>query len=259
MIELKEIEIDGKKYIEIQDRVYSIRVNPIGVREKFWMVRRGGSSIVESPIVTDILFKYNRNDVSCEDEGEVIACRVMRAVGLKAVEYYLAKNKTLDNNEIKGVLCGSFKKKLSEIETSAYTLQTSYTQFSFDEKTGVANKSINTVDGIIEDLEYVLDESEFARLFVTQIRDELLKQCLMDFLLAQTDRHWLNTSFLEYFVDGKYAVKKAKCYDNGCIAYLKRKRKAIVTITNQVKGDYINSPRMKELLEDTKKLEILKS
>lgn len=249
MIEFKDCYIDGKKYIDIHEKIYSIKENPVGVREKFWIVRRGGNLIVESPSVTDILFKYNRNDVSCEDSGEVISSRFYRRIGLKAVEYYFARYYKEDGTFVDGVMCGSFKKHRDEIETSAYTLQTSYTPFYFDKETGEANKQINTVYGIMSDLEYLSEGNSLLTEMLPSIKSVLTKQCLLDFVFAQTDRHWLNTSFLEYFAHGNYLIKTAKCYDNGCIAYLKRKKQALVTIMNQVKGDYINSPRMEELMD----------
>ena len=250
MVEFKDIEMDGKEYLEIHDRVYQRKENPVGVRDKFWIVMRGGKNIDEDPYVTDILFKYNRNDVSCEDNGEVISSRFYRRIGLKAVEYYFARYYKKDGSVVDGVVCGSFKKHKDEIETSAYTLQTSYTEFYFDPETGEANKELNTVASIMDDLKTLAGDNKLLLDMLPAINTTLDKQCLLDFVFAQTDRHWLNTSFLEYFSQGQYLIKTAKCYDNGCIAYLKRKRQALVTIMNQVKGDYINSPRMAELMEN---------
>jgi len=250
MIEFKDIEMDGKDYLEINDRVYQRKENPIGVRQKFWIVRGEGKLIEESPYETNILFKYNRNDVSCEDSGEVISSRFYRRIGLKAVEYYFARYHRKDGTTVDGVVCGSFKKNKHEIETSVYTLQTSYTDFAFDPKSGKANKEINTVNGIMEDLRFLAGDNKRLLDMLPAINYTLDKQCLLDFIFAQTDRHWLNTSFLEYFSNGEYGIRTAKCYDNGCIAYLKRKKQALVTIMNQVKGDYIDSPRMAELMQN---------
>ena len=250
MVEFRDIEMDGKDYLEINDRVYSRKENPVGVRDKFWIVRRGGNVVQEDPYITDILFKYNRNGLSCEDCGEVISSRFYRRMGLKAVEYYFARYHKKDGTTVDGVVCGSFKKHRTEIETSAYTLQTSYTEFYFDPETGVANKEINTVCGLVDDLTYIANGNKMLLDSIPAIKTTLSFEALADFVFAQTDRHWLNNSFLEFFSQGNYLVKTAKCYDNGCIAFLKRKRQALVTIMNQVKGDYINSPRMEELMKN---------
>lgn len=249
MIEFKQIKIDGKEYIEIEDRLYIIKENPIGVREKFWIVRESGNIFVEPQISTKLLFKYNRNEVSCEDSGEIIASAIAQTIGLKAVEYYGAKF-TKDNKTYKGVLCGSYKKSERELEYSGYHLQTMLTSFDFDRETGVANKPINTVYGFLEDLSTLTKKVPNIDIFSKNIKNDLLKQALFDFLLGQTDRHWNNSTFLEYVDDDMHIVRKAMCYDNGCIASLKRKRDALVTISNQIKKDYVNSPRIQELMEN---------
>ena len=250
MVELKEVidEETGKKRILLQDRLYSIKDNPIGVREKFWIIRRGGNVIQESPLVTDILFKYNRNDVSCEDYGEAIASKIFQKSKVPCVTYYLAENTKLDGTKINGVLCGSYKTNNNQLETSVYDLQTKCTDLKFNSRTGETNKSINTVYGIMRDLHEVIKTDKEGRFFFEHIQNELIKQALMDFILAQTDRHWLNTTFLEFDAKDRHVILKSKCYDNGCISYLKRKRQAIKTITSQVKGDYIGSDRMKQLM-----------
>ena len=219
MIEFKDIEIDGKEYLEINDRVYERKENPVGVRQKFWIVRHEGSLFEESPYETNILFKYNRNDVSCEDSGEVISSRFYRRIGLKAVDYYFARYHRKDGTTVEGVVCGSFKKDKREVETSAYTLQTNYTEFEFNPTTGVANKEINTVASIMDDLRFLAGDNKRLLAMLPAINYTLDKQCLLDFIFAQTDRHWLNTSFLEYVSNGDYGIRTAKCYDNGCIAF----------------------------------------
>ena len=44
------------------------------------------------------LFKYNRNDTSSEDAGEVVASKIMQMCGLKTVDYHFA-TLTKENGE----------------------------------------------------------------------------------------------------------------------------------------------------------------
>ena len=247
MINIKEVSIDGKKHIEIDNRIYYRRENPIGVREKFWIIKERSPIFNEPMMSTNMLFKFNRNDVSCEDYGEVILSQVAMLTNMNCVEYYSAKFYK-DGEEYKGVLCGSYKRTNEENEISGYALQNILTSLEYDEKTGKANKSINTVYGFLSDLDATIIVSPYRELYLETIKSGLLKQCVMDFDFAQTDRHWLNTTFLEFAKDNKYSIRKAGCYDNGCIAFLKRKKAALKTITSQIKGDYLNSPRMHELM-----------
>jgi len=249
MINIKEVTVDGKQLIEIEDRLYSIKENPIGVREKFWIVRESGNIFIEPEISTKLLFKYNRNDVSCEDCGEIIAAEIARKIGVNSVEYYGAKF-VKNNKEYRGVLCGSYKKSEKELEYSGFHLQTMMTSFDFDSETGVANKPINTVYGFLADMNQVLRNIRHKDLFMQRMKFDFLKQALFDFLLGQTDRHWNNSTILEYVDNNFHIVRKSACYDNGCIASLKRKREALVTIASQIKKDYVNSPRIKELMEN---------
>lgn len=250
MVEAREVEFDGKKYIEIGDRLFERRINPIGVREKFWAVKRGRNPLIqEPPKVTDILFKFNRSEITNEDYGEVIASKFQRLCGLKSVEYITCKFTDIDGVEHYGVMCGSFKKYNNEIATSGYRLQTQYTDFSFDKETGKPNKPINTVYSFLEDLGNLLEDHPYKNEFLDNIKIELLMQALLDFLLGQTDRHWLNTEFIENFNNNKYSVRKSHVYDSGCIAFLKRKREAIKTFASMIKGDYLNAPIMHTLMD----------
>ncbi len=250
MVEIKEVEHDGEKLLEVWDRVYSREENPIGVRSKFWAVRRGGKLIFEPPIVTDLLFKYNRNDLSSEDIGEVISSKFYKLCGLNVVDYYSAEFTDIEGKKVTGVICGSYKRTNTEVETSGYALQCALTPFSYNKNTGEACKEINTVYGFIDDLDFIYGDTPQKEKFLTIIKNELIKQSLLDFLIAQSDRHWTNTTFLEYFnKDHEYRIRKASCYDNGCIAFLKRKREAIDTFASMIDGDYLSSPVMKSLMD----------
>jgi len=249
MVEVREVEFDGKKYIEVGDRLFDRKVNPVGVREKFWAVKRGRNPLIqETPKVTDILFKFNRSMITNEDYGEIIASKFQRLCGLKSVEYVTCKFTDIEGVEHFGVMCGSFKKSNDEIGTSGYRLQTQYTNFSFDKATGKPNKPINTVYSFLRDLEDLLDDHEYKEFFLEEIKTGLLMQALLDFILAQTDRHWLNTEFIENFNNNQYSIRKAHTYDSGCIAFLKRKRETIATYANMIKGDYLNAPIMHTIM-----------
>ena len=250
MVEVREVEFDDKTYIEVGDRLYDRKVNPVGVREKFWAVRRGKNPLIqEPPKVTDLLFKFNRSAITNEDYGEVIASKFQRLCGLKSVEYITCKFTDIDGVDHYGVMCGSFKKDNSEIGTSGYRLQTQYTDFDFDKKTGKPGKAINTVYSFLRDLDLLLEDHPYKDLFLEDIKIGLLMQALIDFLLAQTDRHWLNTEFIENFNNNSYSVRKAHTYDSGCIAFLKRKREAIKTFASMIKKDYLNAPIMHTLMD----------
>ena len=71
MTDIKLEKINDQLCANLHGRIYSIVEESRGIREKFWMKRTGKHLYYESPINSRILFKFNRNDVSCEDWGEV--------------------------------------------------------------------------------------------------------------------------------------------------------------------------------------------
>ena len=178
--------------------------------------------------------------MSCENWGEVYASRIAKAIGVPCVEYYMATYE--ENGKVaKGVMCGSYKKNEAEIEATAYDVQTMQTE-------DVQN--INTVEGLMRNLMLIVPENEDKKFYYSYLRNSLIKQCIFDFLLAQTDRHWFNTTFLLYVENGIFNIRKAECYDNGCIAFLKRKYSAIEGISREIKVQGKNSQRLHDLLKD---------
>lgn len=185
MVKLKEEEIDGEKFVSLGSRSYKFVEESRGIREKFWLVQAKSKYFKEPMIYRYILFKYNRNDVSCENWGEVYASRIAKQIGVPCVEYHLATY-SANGKESKGVMCGTYKKNEEEVEATAYDAQTMR-----DEKP----KNINTVDNILENLMLIIPEFKDREFYYSYLRNALIKQCIFDFLLAQTDRHWFKLRF----------------------------------------------------------------
>lgn len=237
MIELKYEEIDGEKCVILGDKVYRFVEEVRGAREKFWLVQNMGAYLNQPYKNQQILFKFNRNDVSCENWGEIYASRIAKQIHLPCVEYHLAKY--IEGDQVThGVVCGSFKKNDNEVEISVFELQ----------KYADKIKNINTVDETTRLAVDMIPDGVNKNFYFTFIRDNLIKQCIFDFLLAQTDRHWFNTAMLVYYENGRYYMRKADCYDSGCVAFLKRKFSAIEGISREIKKQGEGSQRLHDLL-----------
>ncbi|MGN0961698.1 MAG: hypothetical protein ACI4PF_05850 [Christensenellales bacterium] len=239
MLELHFENNGNKRSIRFGDKLYKILNDFRGVREKFWIV--DNSSQKKSHNLR-MLFKFNRNNVSCENWGEVFASTIAHRIDVPCVDYNLAElfdenGKSLGN----GVICGTYKRSDKETEFSAYNIQTSYKNYTFDNFRGQQIEGLNTINGFIEALQNTF-HGQLSPKELESVRNDLLKQAIFDFLLAQTDRHWLNTTFLLWKEFGRLHVRKAECYDNGCIAMLKRKASAVEGMSREIEAQGENSP-----------------
>lgn len=250
MLQLYKEMIDDVLCIKLHDRIYSIMGDNRGVREKFWLVRTGGKKPkYNEPLKsTNILFKFNRNHVSCEDWGETYASAIALKMGVPCVEYY--STELYDENEKligNGVVCGNYKYHDKEVEYSGFDLQKAHHKFKYDRDAGQRIEGLNTVDGFVDAIRTIF-KGKVKEEDLTRVRNDLIKQAIFDFLLAQTDRHWLNTTFLASELSGELYIRKADCYDNGCIALLKRKMSAIEGMSREIGRKGKDSPYLKEQL-----------
>lgn len=237
---LKHEIIDGEKCVTLGSRVYNFVEEFRGVREKFWLIQPKSKYLKEPLKLQHILFKFNRNDVSCENWGEVYASRIARQINVPCVEYHLASY-TENEKVMNGVICGTFKKNENEVEISVFDVQTMNNRNV---------KNINTIDEVMKNLMDLIPENEDRKFYFEYLHNALVKQAIFDFILAQTDRHWFNTSFLIFQNESAFNIRKADCYDNGCVAFLKRKQSAIEGITREIKTQGKNSQRLHDLLKN---------
>lgn len=251
MVNLKFEKIDDRRCVNLRGRVYTLLQEARGVREKFWLVRTGRKHVnYQDPMdSTGILFKFNRNDVSCEDWGEIISSLVARNTGVPCVHYYSASLSDENGESLgNGVMCGSYKRHPNETELTGFSLQSLFKNLRYDNYRGESIDGLNTVNGFMDAIHAVfgdrIDKEE-----LDAVHNDLLKQAIFDYVLAQTDRHWLNTTFLVYEdAQDKLHIRKAECYDNGCISMFKRKGSAIEGMSREIGALGKDSPYLKERL-----------
>ena len=240
VIKLKLEERENEKLVSLNAKMYAFVEEPRGVREKFWLIQAKSKFFKVNLKDSNILFKYNRNDVSCENWGEIIACRVAKQIDLPCVDYFLAEYEHNGSVDF-GVACGTYKRNENEIELSAHDVQIMYSDYV---------ENINTVDDIVNKLITIVPEDKDSRFYYQSLRNSMIKQCIFDFILAQTDRHWFNTTFLAYSRENVFNIRMAESYDNGCIAFLKRKISAIEGISREILKQGKSSVRLHELLDE---------
>ncbi len=223
---------DAGLYV-IGNEFFSAEENTRGTRDKFWLVPGQESSYPR------MLFKCNRSEKTCENWGEIIASAIASRVNVPCVTYVGAS--VLENGEVKtGVICESYKNNSEISELSGYSLVSAVANHIYDNSIDMFyTGELNTVDGFINCINQYAKfmECEIDANEIEQCRNDLIKQALFDFILLQADRHWLNTTFLLAKSDSKISITKSKCYDNGCICFLKRKLEGVQGISTQIKAE----------------------
>lgn len=248
-LHIKVINEDNKKHAVLHDRLYDVKVESRGRKPKIWLVM-DKSKNEHTPIKNrQMLCKLGRTNSSCDNWGEVFASHIGKQMGVDIVDYYMVDYEE-NKKHYNGVLCGSYFLADQQYEMSVKDLQTIYTPLKIDEKTLKTSKPINTVYSIMSDLDKIIDFPPEKKEFVMKsLKKKLLIQCLFDYILAQTDRHWLNTTFLIYDKNGSININKADCYDSGNIAFLQRKLVSLMGISREIGKDPLNSPLLKQKME----------
>lgn len=248
-LKIKVIQDGDKKHAILHDRHYDIKVESRGKKPKIWLIM-DKSQIGNTPIKNrQMLCKLGRNNSSCDNWGEVFASQIGKQMGVNIVDYYMVDYEE-DDKHHNGVLCGSYFLADEQYEMSVKDLQTIYTPLKINEQTLETSKPINTVYSILDDLDKIIDFPPDKKHQIMQyIKKELLIQCLFDYILGQTDRHWLNTTFLIYEKLGDIYINKAACYDSGNISFLQRKLVSLMGISREIGHDPINSPLLKQKLD----------
>lgn len=231
------IQQSSNKTVTIDSRVYRTNEEFIGARPKFWII--GEKSPYNNSSYNyrnnNMLLKFNRNGLSCEDYGEVLYSSLLRANGVRCTEYQLAEYTDKKGEVIHGVACPSYKHSDKELDISGYDLQRF--QHSLKNETS-PDLPYNTVDSYIQCIKQCMNLPNATML--QYIEDDLIKIAFFDYICGHTDRHWDNISFVynnHTVPNGNYeAIRVADCYDSGCSFMLNRKRAAIQTYANELKA-----------------------
>ena len=216
---------------------YTIRREPRGCREKIWIHDEDPNRQAINYRNSNCLIKFNRNDVSCENYGEILYYAFLKSCGARCTKYELASLYNYEDGKVikhDGVICPTYMHRPREFEFSGYELQRYQNLYNPEADKPLAP---NTVVGYIQCVRDLMlaPKEEMIR----QIKIDLIKMAFFDYVTCQTDRHWGNVSFIFRAEElGNYSVEAlrvASSYDNGCCFLFKRKEQALKTIANQLK------------------------
>lgn len=214
-------KLDDKVILDGQEM--SLSADTRGKRAKFW-IESG-----KTERKRDYLVKFSRNEVSCENFGEILFSRLCQQVGLDCVDYHLVTVEE-GQEQSQGVISENYNASINDFEVSAYTLAEAYKNFSYDNFAGLEIESKHTIDFYIEALKVVTKCSDSV---LEKLRNDLLKLSLLDYLTMQSDRHWFNISFSLNSLIGDDSLKLTKIYDSGNCFLLNRGRRTISEYAKQ--------------------------
>lgn len=226
--EIKQITND---LCTFDDKVYYLSEDIRGKRPKFWLVDE-----TKEGVVNRYLFKKNYNSSSREDVGEVFMSYLgQQDIDVSIVDAQFAQFK---NREVaKGIISENYKgDDLSMLEFSGETLLKQYSMLYADNNKGEIPVITNSIKCYMDALTYCYPV--FSEKQLQQVRDDMVKCSVVDYLFRQTDRHWQNISFLLSESNLTPNISLAPMFDNGNIAFLNRSEKKVLQYAKQLeRGD----------------------
>lgn len=216
---------------------FLIRQEPRGCREKVWIHDEDNNRQAINYRGSNCLIKFNRNDVSCENYGEVLYYAYLKSCGARCTKYELAELcQQVDGEVIKHdcVICPSYMHRPSEYEFSGYELQRYQYFYKSENGKMLSPNTVTSYVNCVRDLMCHPNEE-----MIRHIKIDLVKMAFFDYITGQTDRHWENVAFIfrneEMGTQMVEALRLASSFDNGCCFLFKRKEQALITIANQLR------------------------
>lgn len=172
--------------------------------DKFWIKKDG----------KDYLFKYNQERPSLSEKdrksfGEMLYSNLGKVLNFDCVKVEFAKCPHIFSFEENGVLVESYITKPNMHSVNYYDL------LAFNEENNLTEHKYLCVQTCLEVLEYYAKKNNLEY-NAEGIKKELCKRTILDFFLAQTDRHTKN---IEFLID-ENKIFLAPCFDNGnCLSF----------------------------------------
>lgn len=234
---MQRIIDNGDGTIKMGKSTYNVSREPRGCREKIWIHDSDNNRQATNYRNSNLLIKFNRNDVSCENYGEILYYAFLKSCGARCTKYELAELCEYDGEqEIKhsGVICPTYMHRENEFEFSGLELQRYQSLFKSSENKKTEPNTISEYIECIRDL--MMDPKEEM---LNQIKKDLIIMAFFDYITCQSDRHWGNVSFVfraqEIVGHFSESLRVASSYDNGCSFMFNRKMQALETIASQLK------------------------
>lgn len=180
-----------------------------GKRSKFWI----GDG--KNPYA--YLVKYNERSVKTEENaGQFLMCGLLEQLNIPHAQYLVAEFSKDDKN-YDAIISKNYREKESYIELSGATLNQNWEDRMYDNNFGEKKEHCHTVEHYYKILKMLYDIYDID---FDQIRFELLKYCLIQYIFNMSDLHYYNLSFSYDSDIGRQTLKLNPYYDCGNICAL---------------------------------------
>ena len=194
--------VDGKE-------CYFIKQDTRGKKSKFWIQDNSGRN--------RYLLKYeSRKNESLENVGQFLMCGVLDQLDVPYAEY-LVVDFLKDGKSYDAIMSKNYREKADEVEISGFVLNSKNRDRLYDNAEGVIADHHHNVDFYMETMKLLYSKNEVD---FDQIRNQLVKYALLQYVYVMSDLHFYNLSFSYREKYGHRSLKVNPFYDCGNICTL---------------------------------------
>lgn len=194
---------------DVDEDVCFGKIDTRGKKSKFW--------IPDGENQYAYLVKYEERDVKTEeDAGQFLMCGLLEQLNLPYAKY-LVTEFTSENKPYDAIISKNYRKNKNTREMSGSTLNQKWGDTNYDNNFGAKPRHRHSVDyycHIIKSM-YSKNNIDFE-----QLRLDLLKYCLLQYVFNMSDLHYYNLSFSYDILKGHDTFELNPYYDCGNICFL---------------------------------------
>ena len=201
-----------------------VKTETRGKKSKFWIISKKENAY---------LLKYEtKNGSLLDNAGQFIMEGILEKLRVPHAEYFIVDFEKYENGEkhkYDAIMTKNYK-KANEVEISGYILNKKINDREYDNNMGQTYEHHHTVKHYMEYFKklYSKNDIDFA-----ELRRELTKYCLIQYVFAMSDLHYFNLSFLYDENIGHKSMRVTPFYDCGNICCLGLSVRKVKNICDQ--------------------------
>lgn len=212
-----DMEIDGTYLLcDVDGKSALGKVDTRGKKSKFW--------ISDGVDPYAYLVKYGERKVHTEeDAGQFLMCGLLEQLDIPYAKY-LVTEFVRDGKSYDAIISKNYREGENTMEMSGSTLNQKWVDTNYDNNFGVKPQHKHTVEFYYDIIRTMYRKNSID---FEQLRTDLLKYCLLQYVFDMSDLHYYNVSFSYDRLKGHDTFKLNPYYDCGNICSLNFSEKKI--------------------------------